>query len=123
MGSITWHELANVHLVVNGDIENVRVVLRSRAGRFLEVIRLPDGSLRIHGHDIGGGAEIFGSDDYEWFKVIPVENLDRCRDVFEAPEGEDLLRHLGRCFADDEGYRFERLVRDHGLAERFWSWP
>ena len=99
------------------------MVLRNRAGRFLEVTRLPDGSLRIHGHDIGGGAEIFGSDDYEWFKTIPVENLDRCREVFEVPAGHDILHHLERHFADDDGDRFERLVRDHELAERFWSWP
>ena len=108
---------------MDDDVENVRVVLRNGAGRFLEVVRLPDGSLRIHGHDIGGGAEIFGSDDYEWFKTISVGNLDRCREVFEVPDGVDLLEHLRDHFAADEGHRFERLVRDHGLAERFWSWP
>ena len=108
---------------MDGDTEKLRVVLRNRAGRFLEVTRLPDGSLRIHGHDIGGGAEIFGSDDDEWFKTIPVENLDRCRMVFEVPEGDDILHHVERHFSDDDGDRFERLVRDHELAERFWSWP
>ena len=99
------------------------MVLRNGAGRFLEVTRLADGSLRIHGHDIGGGAEIFGSDDYEWFKTIPVEKLDRCRAVFEVPDGVDLLDHLREHFVADRGDRFERIVRDHELAARFWSWP
>ena len=108
---------------MDSDAEEAGVVLRQRAGRFLEVTRLPDGSLRIHGHDIGGGAEIFGSDDYEWFKTIPVENLDRCRVVFGVPDGGDLLGHLRDHFTDDDGHRFDRLVRDHELAERFSSWP
>ena len=104
-------------------MKNLRVILRSGAGRFLEVTRRPDGSLLIHGHDIGGGAEIFGSDDYEWFKTISVETLDRFRAVFEVSDGVHILDHLREHFSDDEGSRFERLVRDHELAERFWSWP
>ena len=97
--------------------------MRGGAGRFLEVVRQPDGSLQIHGHDIGGGAEIFGSDDYEWFKTIPVEHLERFRQVFEVPEGVDLLDHLRQHFTDDHGDRFERLVRDNQLSVRFSSWP
>ncbi len=104
-------------------MKNPGVVLRSRAGRFLEVVQLPDGSVQIHGHDIGGGAEIFGSDDYEWFKTIPVEHLERCREVLDVPEGVDLLDHLREHFVGDEGDRFERLVRDNQLSVRFSSWP
>jgi hypothetical protein len=101
-----------------------RVVLRQEAGRFLEVSRLPDGSLRIHGHDIGGGVEeIFGSDEYEWFKTIPIEHLDRCREVFAVPDGVDVIAHLAEHFTADHGYEFERLVREHELSVRFWSWP
>ena len=120
---ITIRGLAIVHLLMGGEGEVVRVVLRSRAGRLLEVTRLPDGSLRIHGHDIGGGTEIFGSDEYEWFTTIPVERLERSRVVFGVPDGVGLLDHLRNQFADDEGHRFEQLVRDHELSERFWSWP
>jgi hypothetical protein len=122
-GEITFRELTIVHLLVDGEEEEVRVVLRSRAGRLLEVTRVPDGSLRIHGHDIGGGAEIFGSDEYEWFTTIPVERLERSREVFGVPDGVGLLEHLKNQFADDDGHRFEQLVRDHELSERFWSWP
>ena len=100
-----------------------RIVLRNGRGRFLEVVRLPNGALEIHGHDIGGGAEIFGSDDYEWFKTIQIENLERCREVFEVPEDVELLDHLREHFTNDQGARFERLVRDNELSVRFSSWP
>jgi hypothetical protein len=40
-----------------------------------------------------------------------------------VPDGADLVAHLQRYFTDDDGHRFETLVRDHELAERFWSWP
>ena len=100
-----------------------RVVLRSSGGRFLDVTRLPDGSLRIHGHDIGGGAEIFGSDDYEWFKTIPVANIQHFRRVFAIPEGGDEVSFLEEHYANDQGHSFETLVRENDLAEGFWSHP
>jgi hypothetical protein len=101
-----------------------RVVFRSGGSRFLELTIEANGSIRIHGHDVGSDLEeIFGSSDYEWFKTIPLSNVGRFREVFEVPDGADLVAHLQRYFTDDDGHRFETLVRDHELAERFWSWP
>ena len=89
----------------------------------MDVTRLPDGSLRIHGHDIGGGAEIFGSDDYEWYKTIPVENIQHFRRVFAIPEGVDDIAFLEEHYANDQGHSFETLVRENDVAEGFWSHP
>ena len=102
---------------------NDRLVLRSGGRRFLDVTRQSDGSLRIHGHDIGGGAEIFGSDDYEWYKTIPAENIEQFRQVFGVPDGVDEIAFLEEHHSNDQGHSFETLVRENDLAERFWSWP
>ena len=101
-----------------------RVVLRNSVDRVLEVTRQPDGSLRIHGQDFGREVEaIFGSSEYEWYKTIPLVNIERFRRVFGVPEGSDLITHLDEHHSGDQGHSFEALVREHDLAEGFWSSP
>jgi hypothetical protein len=101
-----------------------RVVLRNSGDRILEVSRLVDGSLRIRGHDFGPEVErIFGSPDYEWYKTVPLANIARFRRVLGVPDDSDLLAHLEEHYSSDQGHSFETLVREHDLAEDFWSSP
>ena len=99
-----------------------KVLLRNSGGRILDVEVRSDGSLSVHGQDFGSEVRaIFGSDEYEWYKTIPVENLLRLRRALGIPDDGDLMSHLrDHCMAD-EGSRFEVVVRENGLATAFWS--
>jgi hypothetical protein len=99
-----------------------KVVLRNSGGRILDVEMRSDGSLEIHGQDFGSEVEaIFGRDEYEWYKTIPVENLLRLRRALGMPDDGDLLSYLRDHCTADEGNRFEDVVRENSLVTTFWS--
>lgn len=76
----------------------------------------------MHGQDFGSEVEaIFGRDEYEWYKTIPVENLLRLRRALGMPDDGDLLSYLQDHCTADAGYRFEAVVRENDLATNFWS--
>jgi hypothetical protein len=95
---------------------------RSPAGsRHLAVHALPDGGLRVEGHDLGAGTEWISDDgEYEWSYVLHADDLPELRRRLGADPTDDLLEHLRRHYIGDASYEFERLTRD--LRRSFWSW-
>jgi hypothetical protein len=86
---------------------------------------LEDGSLRIEGHDMGGGVEDFwgqGLDEYEFYRTVPPDGVQSLREILGLEADDDLLGDLHARFGRPGGtYELEQLLQAHGIHTEFWS--
>ena len=100
-----------------------RVVMRDeRTGRdvrSLTAALADDGTLVIHGHDLGPATGAVADDgEYEWVYEHPAATIPDLLAVLGAPRDADVLDVIEQRFTGDGSYAFERLVAESALAPR-----
>lgn len=104
-----------------------RIVLRDQSDadgfRSLTIIRGPDGSIVIDGHDLGPGVErIFGFREYEWTWNIEADAVSAAVAALDGHEGDDPLRLLAAWSSAHDGIDPGTHLDEAGVPIRFWSW-
>ena len=105
-----------------------RVVLRdeqtSRDRRVLTAYLDVDGSLILEGQDLGPGTSLVSSDgEYEWWRTIRAEHLDRLVALLGGETGDiDLLDLLETRWSGVASYELESLIAESGIPNKLDVW-
>jgi hypothetical protein len=81
------------------------------------------GALHIDGQDLGPGTAMVSSDgEYEWFKTVAPNDVDRLVVLLGGQPGDDVLALLERDWTGSRSYDFERLLRESGIPVNLFTW-
>jgi len=82
-----------------------------------------EGNLHIDGQDLGPStAPASGDGEYEWFRTIRAEHLQRLVITLHGLVGDDPLDLLEARWSGARSYELERLLREGEIPTEFFSW-
>lgn len=108
--------------MLGDQVVELRNEQREDGSRHLRARLRSNGDLCIEGHDLGAGTSLVSGDrEYEWFKTIHSQHIDRLRLVLGADEEADLLAFLQEHYSGSRSYDLEELLRTGGVPVEFFS--